>query len=378
MIYFNKPYISGKELEYINEAVNSGNLSGDGRFTQKCHQYFEKTMGFSKCLLTTSCTDALEMCALLLDIQPGDEVIIPSYTFVSTANAFALRGARIIFADSNLHNPNINVDALEQLITPRTKAIVVVHYAGIACDMDVVMSIAGKYNVFVVEDAAQAIDSFYKGKPLGSIGHLGAFSFHETKNIQCGEGGALIINDKQFEDRAEIIREKGTNRSAFFRGEIDKYGWVDLGSSYLPSELNAAFLFAQLEEIIRIQKKRKDLWVNYYNSLLVLSNNNLIKLPDLPSFATNNGHMFYIICRTLEERQALIRFLKERGIMSVFHYISLHRSEYFQKFHKGNKLLNSDFYTDHLLRLPLFYELKELDQSNIIKAIFEFFGTRTT
>ena len=257
-IPFNKPYLSGKESQYIIEAVQSGKISGDGMFTKKCHSFFENNFGFKKCLLTTSCTDALEMAAILLDIKPGDEVIMPSYTFVSTANAFVLRGAKIIFCDSNSQNPNLDVTLIEPLISKSTKAIVAVHYAGIACDMDAIMKLAIKYNLFVVEDAAQAIDSFYKGRRLGSIGNLAAFSFHETKNIQSGEGGMLVINDDRFIKRAEIIREKGTNRSAFFRGEVDKYSWVDIGSSFLPSDIIAAFLFAQLEHIEQIQERRKD------------------------------------------------------------------------------------------------------------------------
>ena len=266
-IPFNKPYMTGKETQYIEQAVNSGKISGNGLFTKKCQDFFENKYGFIKCLLTTSCTDALEMAAILLNIKQGDEVIMPSFTFVSTANAFVLRGAKIIFADSKKDHPNIDENLLESLITPKTKAIVVVHYAGVACEMDTIMSLAKKHNIYVVEDAAQAIDSFYKGKPLGSIGHLSAFSFHETKNIQCGEGGMLAINDEQFKERAEIIWEKGTNRSAFFRGEVNKYGWVDIGSSFLPSEISAAFLWAQLESLDKIQNKRKEIYKHYQNEL---------------------------------------------------------------------------------------------------------------
>ncbi|MCB0513731.1 MAG: dTDP-4-amino-4,6-dideoxygalactose transaminase, partial [Bacteroidetes bacterium] len=280
MINFNKPYFTGKETEYIQQAVQSGKISGDGMFTKKCHQFFESKYGFKKCLLTTSCTDALEMAAILIDIKEGDEVIMPSFTFVSTANAFVLRGANIIFADSYFDNPNIDADAIEQLITPKTKAIVVVHYAGMACDMDKIIELANKYKLFVIEDAAQAIDSFYisKGtkKPLGSIGHLAAFSFHETKNIISGEGGMLVINDERFIERAEIIREKGTNRSKFFRGEVDKYGWVDIGSSFLPSDIIAAFLYAQLENLDAIQTKRKEIWNSYFEGLKTLEERKLI------------------------------------------------------------------------------------------------------
>ena len=292
MIPFNKPYLSGKETDYIREAVLSGKISGDGLFTKRCHDFFEQKYGFKKVLLTTSCTDALEMAAILIDIQPGDEVIMPSYTFVSTANAFVLRGARIVFADSNKDNPNIDTDLIETLITPKTKAIVPIHYAGIACDMDKIMSLAEKYKLFVVEDAAQAIDSYFKDRPLGSIGHLAAFSFHETKNIISGEGGILIINDKRFIERAEIIREKGTNRSAFFRGEVNKYEWVDIGSSFLPSDIIAAFLFAQLENLNDIQEKRKQIWQTYHNNLKPLEYEGKIRLPHIPYFSTYNAHMF--------------------------------------------------------------------------------------
>lgn len=373
MIPFNKPYLTGKEVHYIYQAVSSGKISGDGIFTKKCHQYFEERFGFEKCLLTTSCTDALEMSALLLDIRPGDEVIMPSFTFVSTANAFVLRGANIVFADSNDQNPNIDVRAIEPLINSRTKAIVVVHYAGIACDMDPIMELAAKHRLFVVEDAAQAIDAFYKGKPLGSIGHLAAFSFHETKNIQCGEGGMLAINDKSFAQRAEIIREKGTNRSAFFRGETDKYGWVDIGSSFLPSEITAAFLYAQLENLEGIQVRRRQLWRKYDEALAGLAAKGVISLPYLPEFATNNAHMYYILCNSLAERTALIDRLKKNEILAVFHYLSLHRSPFYGPKHDGRPLPISDRYTDLLLRLPLFYELTDAEQEKVIATIMDHF-----
>lgn len=323
MIPFNKPYITGKETHYLYQAVQTGKLSGNGLFTQRCHQYFTERYGFKKVLLTTSCTDALEMAAMLCDLKEGDEVIIPSYTFVSTALAFIREGATVIFADSQEENPNMDTDKIESLITERTKVIVPVHYAGIACDMDKIMELAERYNLIVVEDAAQAIDSYYKGRPLGSIGHLAAFSFHETKNIIAGEGGLLAINDDRFKLRAEILWEKGTNRSQFFRGEVNKYGWVDTGSSFLPSEITAAFLFAQLEELDNIQNKRKDLWNKYRAGLQELANSGKIRLPHIPEYATNNAHMFYIVCSSLEERSALIAYLKERGIMAVFHYLSL-------------------------------------------------------
>ncbi len=358
-IGFNKPYMTGKETDYILQAVESKKISGDGMFTKKSHEFFEKKYGFKKCLLTTSCTDALEMAALLINLKEGDEVIMPSYTFVSTSNAFVLRGAKIIFVDSEADTPNIDADKIEELITSKTKAIVVVHYAGMACDMDKVMAIADKHNLFVIEDAAQAIDSFYKGKPLGSIGHLAAFSFHETKNIISGEGGMLVINDDRFIKRAEIIREKGTNRSAFFRGEIDKYGWVDIGSSFLPSDIIAAFLYAQLENLEDIQNRRKHIWKKYYEGLKKLDEKNLVSIPKVPNYTTNNAHMFYLVCKDIEERSALIAKLKENDIYAVFHYLSLHKSPFYKDKHDGRELPNCDNYADCLVRLPFYYELTE-------------------
>jgi len=373
-IPFNKPYLTGRETFYIQDAVYSGHLSGNGKYTKKCHQFFEQRYGFKKTLLTTSCTDALEMCAMLLDIKQGDEVIMPSYTFVSTALAFARQGAKIVFADSCRTHPNIDVNKIETLITEKTKAIVPVHYAGVAVDMDKIMQLADKYNLFVVEDAAQAIDSFYKNKPLGGIGHLGVFSFHETKNIISGEGGLLIINDDRFLKRSEILWEKGTNRASFFRGEVNKYGWVDTGSSFLPSETNAAFLFAQLENIDKIQKKRISNWHLYYNGLLELQEDNKIKLPIISQYASNNGHLFYIICKTEQERSNLIKYLKENDIHAVFHYLSLHKSEYIKSQNNNTQVLPmSDFYTEHLLRLPMYYELSDADIKKIIDAINEFY-----
>jgi dTDP-4-amino-4,6-dideoxygalactose transaminase len=378
MINFNKPYFTGKETQYIKEAVLSGKISGDGIFTKKCHDFFEKKYGFKKVLLTTSCTDALEMAAILLNIKEGDEIIAPSYTFVSTVNAFVLRGAKIVFADSESNHPNIDADKIEKLITPKTKVILLVHYAGNACDMDKIMELAKKYNLFVVEDAAQAIDSFYLNKegekiPLGSIGHLAAFSFHETKNIISGEGGMLVINDEQFIDRAEIIREKGTNRSKFFRGEVDKYGWVDLGSSFLPSDIIAAFLWAQLEHLEDIQNKRKSIWNHYREGLLPLQKKGLINLPHIPNYATNNAHMFYLVCNNLEQRTSLIDSLKSENINAVFHYLSLHKSPFYYNKHDGRNLPNSDFYSDTLIRLPMFYELAENEVERIVKAILNFY-----
>ncbi|MCS6822117.1 MAG: dTDP-4-amino-4,6-dideoxygalactose transaminase [Microscillaceae bacterium] len=380
-IGFNKPYFTGKETSYILEAVRREKISGNGYFTQLCHDFFEKRYGFKKVLLTNSCTDALEMAAILIDVQPDDEVIIPAYTFVSTANAFVLRGAKIIFADSYPHHPNLNADSLEPYITPRTKAIVVVHYAGIACDMDKISELAQKYNLFVVEDAAQAINGFYKGKPLGSFGHLGCFSFHETKNIISGEGGMLVINDERFMKRAEIIWEKGTNRAAFFRGEIDKYGWVDIGSSFLPSELIAAFLYAQLEKLDQIQEKRQWIWQYYYQNLEILAQKNLCKLPYIPEFSTNNAHIFYLLCQNLEQRTALIEYLKKQHIQAVFHYLNLQKSPFYTTYQpqmKTKELTNADYFADSLVRLPMYYELTETELDYIIQHIKTFFTTSFT
>lgn len=371
MIPFNKPYLTGNETKYITDAVASGKISGNGKYTQLCQHFFENRYGFGKCLLTTSCTDALEMAAILLDIQLGDEVIMPSYTFVSTANAFVLRGAKIIFADSYADNPNIDATKIEALITSKTKAIVPVHYAGVACDMDVIMELATKYNLYVVEDAAQAIDSFYTGKDgvkraLGSIGHLAAFSFHETKNIISGEGGMLAINDMQFAARAEIIWEKGTNRSAFFRGEVDKYGWVDVGSSFLPSEIVSAFLWAQLESLDQIQDRRKQIWKSYQEGLTKSSKD--FKLPFIPEYATNNAHMFYLVFESLEKRTAYLDRFKTNEIYPVFHYLSLHKSPFYHAKYNGDELPMTDFYSETLLRLPMYFELSENDISLIISV----------
>ncbi len=375
-IPFNKPYFTGKESAYIEEAVKSGKISGDGIFTKKCHDFFERRFGFDKVLLTTSCTDALELAALLIDIAPGDEIIMPAYTFVSTANAFVLRGAKIVFIDSQELNPNMDIDAISGLITHKTKAIVVVHYAGIANDMDKIMDLARQHDLYVIEDAAQAVDSYYNGKPLGSIGDLAAFSFHETKNIISGEGGMLVINNEKFKNRAEIIREKGTNRSAFFRGEVDKYGWVDIGSSFLPSDIIAAFLYAQLENLDDIQAQRKNIWETYHDELKHLSERGCFKLPSIPEFATNNAHMYYIICRNPEERQNLIKHLKQRDILAVFHYLSLHKSSFYHQLHDGRELPITDYYSDHLLRLPVYYELSPEDQTAIIREINSFFESQ--
>jgi dTDP-4-amino-4,6-dideoxygalactose transaminase len=358
-IPFNKPYLHGRELVYIAEAVASGKISGDGGFTKRCHTFFEKRYGFKKALMTTSCTDALEMTALLLNIKEGDEVIVPSFTFVSTVNAFALRGAKLVFADSESGNPNISVDEIASLITPRTKAIVVVHYAGVACDMDAILNLASIHDIPVVEDAAQAIDSYYKGRALGGLGVFGAFSFHETKNVIAGEGGLLVINDSSFVGRAEIIREKGTNRSSFFRGEVDKYGWVDIGSSFLPSDIVSAYLYAQLENLDVIQSRRKVIWQRYWDRLSPVVEQFGVSLPNVPEWATNNAHMFYLVCSDIDQRSKLISDLRAAEIHAVFHYLSLHDSPYFKEKHDGRSLPNSDRFSNCLVRLPLYFELSD-------------------
>jgi dTDP-4-amino-4,6-dideoxygalactose transaminase len=377
-IEFNIPFFTGKETKYIKDAVKNAKISGNGLYTQKCQSFFEEKYGFKKCLLTSSCTDALEMAAILCDIKPGDEVIAPSYTFVSTVNAFILRGAKVVFCDSRSDHPGIDESKIESLITEKTKAIVVVHYAGVACDMDLVMDLANRNDIFVVEDAAQAIDNYYTGKdgiqkPLGAIGHLATFSFHETKNIISGEGGMLVVNDERFVKRAEIIWEKGTNRSAFFKGEVDKYGWVDIGSSFLPSEIIAAFLYAQLENLDKIQDKRKAIWNHYKEELGSLEQAGKIRLAYIPSFSTNNAHMFYLICKSMEERDDLIAYLKSEGIMAVFHYLSLHSSPYYKDKHDDRKLVNSDLYSNCLVRLPFYFKLSMNDQIKIQNAIKNFF-----
>lgn len=364
-IPFNKPYLHGRELVYIAQSVQSGKISGDGIFTKKCSDFLKSKYGFNSNFLTTSCTDALEMSAILMNIKDGDEVIVPSYTFVSTANAFVLRGARIVFADSCPLHPNINPDSIEELITEKTKAIVVVHYAGIACDMDRILEITKRYNLYLIEDCAQSIDSYYKGIPLGSFGDAATFSFHETKNIIAGEGGCIVINNKDWIKRAEIIREKGTDRSAFFRGEIDKYGWVDIGSSFLPADIIAAYLYAQLEIIDEIQTKRKILYKTYQEYLSPHAARLNFNLPIIPSYSTNNAHIFYILLKNAEIRLSLINFLKEKGVMAVSHYISLHGSRYYSELESNIDLKNADYFTNSLLRLPLYYEL-EVDQVNMI------------
>jgi dTDP-4-amino-4,6-dideoxygalactose transaminase len=369
MIPFNKPFLTGNEIRYIREAVKSGKISGNGIFTKRCQAFLEKHFGFKKVLLTTSCTDALEMCAILSGIEPGDEVIVPSYTFVSTALAFIRQGARVVFADSRTDRPGIDEKAIESLITSRTKAIVPVHYAGIACDMEIIAAIARRYNLIIIEDAAQAIDSYYKNKPLGSFGDMAAFSFHETKNINAGEGGMIVINNDAYIRRAEIIWEKGTNRAEFFRGEVNKYGWMDIGSSFLPSEITAAFLWAQLENLDKIQTKRRRIWDYYYKNLTNWALKNDVELPVIPDYATQNGHLFYLVFKDIESRTRVIDRLKENDIVSVTHYISLHSSKFYSGKHDGRKLPESDRYTDTLLRLPLYYDLAESELKRIVKTL---------
>ena len=372
-IPFNKPHFTGREAYHVAAAGASGKISGNGQFTQKCHDFFRQRYGFGKVLLTTSCTDALEMTALLARIEPGDEVILPSYTFVSTANAFVLRGAKLVFADSNPENPNIDTSKIESLVTGKTKAIVVVHYAGIACNMDEVMQLAARYNLLVIEDAAHSIDSFYKNQPLGSIGHMAAFSFHETKNVSCGEGGMLVVNDTAIAPRAEIIWEKGTNRAAFYRGEVDKYGWVDVGSSFLPSDLAAAYLFGQLEMLDDIQKKRKQIFNSYFELLKPLQDSGDITLPVIPEYAMHNGHLFYIVTNDAIHREKLLAHLNEQGIQAVFHYLPLHLSPYFKDKYKGIPLPEAERYADNLLRLPFYYDLSEAEIEKVANSISEFF-----
>ncbi len=373
-IPYNKPYLTGKETKYIRQAIKAGKISGNGDFTALCHDFFRKKYGFPNVLLTSSCTHALEMAAILIDIKPDDEVIMPSFTFVSTANAFILRGAKIVFADSTGIHPNLATQGLEDLITEKTKAIVPVHYAGMACDMDEIMRIANKHKLFVIEDAAQAVDSYYKGRPLGSFGQLAAFSFHETKNINAGEGGMLVINDSEFNKRAEIIWEKGTNRAEFFRGEVNKYGWIDIGSSWLPSEVTAAYLYAQLNCLDKIQAKRIKSWNLYYSLLKDLELNHKVKLPVIPEYATNSGHIFYLVLDDSESRSRLIAKLRENGILAVFHYLSLHDSEFYKNKHDGRQLPWSKYYSNCLVRLPLYYELQSIDIKKICKLIREFFN----
>ncbi len=378
MIPFNKPPIVGNEEKFVAEAIRNEKLSGDGPFTQKCHRWFEERLGCEKALLTPSCTHALEMAAILIDIRPGDEVIMPSYTFVSTANAFVLRGAKIVFVDIRPDTMNIDESLIEAAITEKTKAIVPVHYAGVSCEMDTIMDIAKRHDLFVIEDAAQGMMSTYKGRPLGTIGHLGTYSFHETKNYTSGgEGGLLIINDERFAERAEIIREKGTNRSQFFRGMVDKYSWVDVGSSYLPSELQAAYLWGQLEKAEEINERRLKIWQTYYELLKPLAESGYLQLPYIPSHCEQNAHMFYIKTDSLQTRTKLIRHLKDNDIQAAFHYVPLHSSEAgkrFGTFHGKDSYTSKE--SERLLRLPMFYTMSIKEINRVCNAIKKFYGLK--
>jgi dTDP-4-amino-4,6-dideoxygalactose transaminase len=371
-IPFNRPCLAGNEMTYIGQAIQSGHASGDGTFTKKCHTLLERALDVPKVLLTTSCTHALEMSALLLDIQPGDEVIVPDFAFVTTVNAFVLRGARPVFADVRPDTLNLDETQLESLITPRTKAIVPLHYAGVGCEMDTIMDIAERHNVQVVEDNAHALFATYKGRYLGTFGNMATQSFHETKNFHCGEGGALLINDEEYTERAEIIREKGTNRSRFFRGQVDKYTWVDVGSSYLPSDMLAAFLLAQLEMREVIQTKRQRIWEQYNIGLEDWAHTRQVQLPCIPAHCEQSYHMFYLLLPSLDVRQALIAHLKARGILSVFHYLPLHLSDMGRQF--GGDCPVTEDVSDRLLRLPFFNDLTEADQAEVIEAIIAFEG----
>ncbi len=375
-IPFNKPFIPWFSFRHLIRGALAGTIAGNGRYTKLCHAFFERKFGFEKVLMTTSCSDALEMTAILGNVGPGDEVIMPSFTFMSTANAFLVRGAKVIFADTLPGVPNIDPGGIESLITPRTKAIVVVHYSGIACDMDPILDIAQRHGLVVVEDAAHAIDSYYKGKPLGSIGHFGTFSFHETKNIISGEGGLLIVNDPASRKRAEIIWEKGTNRAAFYRGEIDRYGWVDIGSSYLPADAIAAFLYTQLIRFDRIQSARKKVWWNYYHALEGVEKAGFLQRPLLPDYATVNGNIFYVVLPSAEVRDALAAHLKKQGITALFHYLPLHSSPYYTARHDGRPLPNTDRFSATLLRLPFYNSLKNKEIQHIARNINDFFTNR--
>jgi dTDP-4-amino-4,6-dideoxygalactose transaminase len=376
MIPFNKPPFTGNEEKYVIESMRSSKISGDGEFTKRCHQWFEEKLQSKKALLTTSCTHALEMAAILLDIQEGDEVIMPSYTFVSTANAFVLRGAKIVFVDIRPDTMNIDETKIEQAITDKTKVIVPVHYAGVGCEMDTIMDIANRHNLFVVEDAAQGMMSSYKGKALGTIGHLGAFSFHETKNYtSAGEGGLLIINDEKFTQRAEIVREKGTNRSLFFRGMVDKYSWVDVGSSYLMNDVSAAYLWGNLEKVDEINENRLTTWQKYYDGLKELEVRGLIELPTIPDRCLQNAHMFYLKVKSLDERTALLEYLKQNEIWAVFHYVPLHSAPAglkFGRFDFEDRFTTSE--SERLVRLPMYFGMSDEENKKVVSTIKGFFN----
>lgn len=374
MIPFNKPYYSGKEKKYIAMAMETKILTGDMKMIRDCESFLEKKYHFNKVFLTNSCTMALEMSALIVGIQPGDEVIVPSYTYVSTANAFALRGAKLVFVDSKTNRPNMDEKLVESLITDKTKAIVVVHYAGVACDFSIIKKLAKQHNLFVIEDAAQCIDSYYLDSPIGTIGDISCFSFHETKNIHSGEGGFIAINNFVLLAKAEIVRNKGTNRTAFTKGEVSKYEWIDLGFSSMPSAISAAFLFSQLEKIEKVQKKRLKLWKNYFKKLKPLQKSKQIQLPLIPKYASNNAHIFYFICSSENERNDLIAYLDSNGIQAVFHYQSLHTSPFYQSKHGDRSLPNAEKYSQCLVRMPLFYDLKIEEQEFVCSKVMEFYS----
>ena len=374
MIPFNRPTLPAGAIEFMTEAFRSGKVSGDGPFSRRCEEFFANRYGVPRCLMTTSCTDALELAALLCRIEIGDEVILPSFTFVSTANAFALRGAKLVFSDSLPDHPNLDTAEVAALVTTRTRAIVPVHYAGVSVDMDPILELSRKYDLFVVEDAAQAVESRYWGRPLGTLGCFGAYSFHETKNVHCGEGGLLAINNPDFVGRAEILREKGTNRSAYFRGEVDKYGWVDIGSSFLPSDILSAILWAQIAHLTEITERRIALWERYQLGLADLESAGHARLPVIPRFAVHNGHAFYLVLNDDTARTRLLAHLRANGILAVFHYQSLHASAYFADKHDGRPLPNSDRFSNRLVRLPLFHDLTEIEQTRVIASVLEFFG----
>lgn len=370
-IPFNRPLILGSEQALINEVFESGRFAGNGSFGSRCQKELEENFGYKKCLLTTSCTSALEFAALILDIGEGDEVIIPSYAFVTTANAFANRGAKIVFADSRSDHPNIDEKKVEELITPKTKAIVALHYGGVSCEMDVLKAIADKYSIYLIEDNAQGIGSYYRDQPLGGIGTIGALSFHDTKNIHCGEGGAILVNDDSLLRRSEVVWDMGSNRKEFKDGKVNSYGWVDLGSSFYPSELNSAFLLAQLELLEEVTTKRLGIWNNYYKAFQGLEEKGLVERPSVPPYTEHNGHTFYLITSSKDERDKLISFLSEQGIQATFHFQSLHRSKYFTNKYKGEALLNSDRLSDTLVRLPLYHGLG-IAQEKVITAVLEY------
>lgn len=372
-IPFNKPLVLGNEKDIITDVIESKSFSANGVFTQRCHQFLEQQLKYKKALLTTSCTSALELAAQLIGILPGDEVIIPSYAFVTTANAFASKGAKIVFADSQENHPNIDDQKLESLITAKTKVIVALHYGGVACNMDAIMAVAKKHSVWVVEDNAQGIGSTLNGKPLGGIGHMGALSFHETKNIHCGEGGALLVNSKDFSTRAPIVWDMGTNKADYKMGKVRSYGWVDIGSSYYPSELNAAFLNVQLHELNSVNSKRMSLWTNYYDQFAQLESSGYVKRPELNGDSKHNAHTFYLLTKTVDERDELIAFLAQKEISATFHFQSLHRSAYFAEKYSGQELPNADRFSNTLVRLPIYHSLLKGEQSHIVEMVYQFY-----